>query len=90
MNTRQTAAAKTATRERQTMTTKLDKLLEQKRAIESRILKLKNADREERKARALRVLEASGLLELEEEKLISILSATAKTVYPAAAKEQRQ
>lgn len=75
MNTRQTAAAKTATRERQTMTTKLDKLLEQKRAIETRIQKIKAAERDERKTKALRVLEASGLLELPETELMAKIAA---------------
>lgn len=75
MDTGQTLAATKPSNERNEMTTKLDKLLEQKRAIEARIAKLKNTEREERRAKALRVLEASGLLDLDEAELATKLAA---------------
>lgn len=67
------------------MATQIDKLLEQKRKLEAKIAKARQAEKEASRAKALKVLEASGLLDMPEAELVEALRGLKKPAKDAAA-----
>lgn len=68
------------------MASTIEKLLEQRRELDAKIAKLRAAEREANRAKALKVLEASGLLNLSENDLAEALKKIAPKADKAPAK----
>ena len=77
------------------MNATLEKLMAQRKAIDTKIAKIKEEEKAEKRATILKLIEASGLAELEDAELRKALNelmathASKKTVQPAPADEQK-
>jgi hypothetical protein len=77
------------------MTATLEKLMAQRKAIDTKITKIKEEEKAEKRATILKAIEASGLAELEDAELRQALAelmaahTSKKTIQPAPPEDQK-